>query len=229
MATLKDNLSGYRDRVRRWLREVDPDLSFWSDTFLTQQINTAYRRRCAQLVMAHEGYFTNVAIRDLEANKARYAWPNGFERLLKLELVRTDGTTVPLERDERHFRVNFKPTSGRDSYLATYRPISGGFVLEPGPSETVTEGLRMEYHGLPAQLEVNGDSWHTDFPRSFDELIILDVVVAAFDSEGLVENGTARTVLRQRQDYEWDWERYVDNRHISTNKINPFVPHYGDA
>jgi hypothetical protein len=231
MGILDDNLSGYRDRVRRWLHELTADKSFWSDSFIDQQINASYRRRSGQLVMAHEGFFTNTATRDLVDAQERYAWPPGFERLLKMEIIRVDGTRVPIERNERHYSVNFVNAggTGQDSYLPNYRPIGGGFVLEPPPGETVEDGVRIEFHGLPAALIADGDSWHPDFPRSFDEIVILDTTVACLDSENLMESGAVRSVLRMRSDWEFDWERYVDSRMISTNKIFPFAPHYGDA
>lgn len=231
MGILDDNLSGYRDRVRRWLHELAADKSFWSDSFIDQQINVSYRRRSGQLVMAHEGFFTNTATRDLVSGQERYAWPPGFERLLKMEIIRVDGTRVPIERDERHYRVNYAETGGgnQDSYLPTYRPIGGGVVLEPPPQQTVTDGLRIEFHGLPAAIVANGDSFHPDFPRSFDEIVILDSVVACLDSENLMETGAVRSVLRMRMDWEFDFERYIDSRMISTNKIHPFAPHYSDS
>lgn len=230
MATINDNLGGLRDRVRRWLRELSPGNSFWSNTFVDQQINVNYRRRCADLVMAYEGYFINVATRDLVEGQGRYAWPPGYERTTKLELVRTDGTTVPLERQERHYSVKFADVNNsQDSYVPTWRPIGGGFTLEPSPGENVVDGLRMEYHGLPTQMQADGDSMHADFPRSLDELVVLDSVVACMDSEGLMETGAMKTVSRNRAEWEITWARYIDGRIVSTNKIQPFVPHYSDA
>jgi hypothetical protein len=229
MAIINDNLAGLRDRTRRWLHEVDSSSSFWSNTFIDQQVNVSYRRRSAQLVMAYEGFFTNTATRNLVADQGRYAWPPGFERLTKLEIVRSDGTTVPIERDERHYRVKFPATNNQDSYLPTYRPISGGFVLEPAPQDAVTDGIRLEYSGLPTLMQVDGDSLHVDFPRSFDEIVVLDAAIACADSENLLETGAVRAMLRMRSDWELDWERYIDGRMTSINKIHPFVPHYGDA
>ena len=227
---IADNLGGLRDRVRRWLRELAPGNSFWSDKFIDQQINVSYRRRSSNLVMAHEGYFTNIASRDLVEDQDRYAWPPGFERLLKMEIIRTDGTRVPIERQERHYSVVFKEVNNtQDSYVPTYRPIGGGFTLEPAPGDGVEDGLRIEYYGLPGRLQNDGDSLHVDFPRSFDELIVLDTVVACMDSENLMETGAMRTVLRQRSEWEMDWERFIDGRMISTNKVHPFNPHYADA
>lgn len=230
MATIDDNLAGLRNRVRRWLRELSPGNSFWTDTFIDQQINVSYRRRCADLVMAHEGYFTNVATRNITADTERYAWPPGFERLLKMELIRSDNTRVPLERYERHYSVNFdEVNTSQDSYIPTYRPIGGGFVLEPTPSTTVTNGLRIEYYGLPTLMQADGDSMHADFPRTCDELVVLDAVIACMDSENLIETGAMRTALRQRADWEVDWERYIDGRIVCRNLIIPFAPHYPDA
>lgn len=230
MAVIDDNLAGLRDRTRRWLHELAPGNSFWSNSFIDQQINVAYRRRCAQLVMAFEGFFVNVATRDLIADNARYSWPPGFERLQKMEIVRSDGATVPLERRERHYAALPAEIGGlQDAYLPAYRPIGGGFVLEPRPGETTVNGLRIEYHGLPTLMQNDGDSMHSDFPRSMDEIIVLDTVIACMDSENLMETGTMRTVLRQRSDWEFDFARYIDNRMISTNKITPFAPHYVDA
>lgn len=230
MATANsDTLAGYIIRIRQWLHEVSPTKSYYTDNLLKRLFNSNYRRRSAQLVMAHEGYFTMVATRDLVADQAKYAWPPGHERNLKLELVRTDGTTVPIEPFERHYSRNFPASTGGDDYMPTWRPISGGFVLEPTPNESVTGGLRIEYHGLPALLTDDDDSIHTDFPRTFDELLILDTVVAALDSEGLAETGMTKTVLRQRQEFEWDFLRYIDQRVVRIQKVDPFIPHYGDA
>lgn len=230
MAVIDDNLAGVRDRVRRWLHEVNSDTSFWSNTFIDQMINVSYRRRCGQLVMAFEGYFTNVATRDLVASQERYAWPPGFERCLKVEVVRTDGTTLPIERFERHYAAkNPNASAGVDSYTPTWRSISGGIILEPAPGEAITNGLRIEYFGLPALLQNNNDSFHVDFPRTMDELVVLDGVVACMDSENLLETGAIRTAQRMRAEWEQDFARYIDNRLLGTNKIIPFNPHYTDA
>lgn len=226
---LTDNLSGYRARVRRWVREPDASKSFWTDTFIDEMINVAYRRRSAQCVMAFEGFFINVATNDLEAEQERYPWPNGFERCTKMEIVRTDGRTVPIERQERHFAAKSLPAYSQDSYLPNYRAISGGFVLEPAPNYAATDGIRIEYFGLPAELVANGDSWHVDYPRSLDELVIMDAAIACLDSEGLLETGATRTILRGRQEYEVDWATYIETRMISINRVTPFVPHYTDS
>lgn len=234
MAELTGTLSNYITRVRRYLMETDSSTSFWTDAFLKQLFNTSYRRRCAQLHMAFEGFFVNVATRDIVANQARYAWPPGFQRENKLEIVRSDGTTLPLERQERHYSANQGTNSaaGGDLYNPSWRPIGSGFVLEPTPTTAVTGGLRIEYLGIPAELSADGDNLHPDFPVIFDELIVLDTACAAFDAEGIQEApgaGMSRSLSRLRAEMELDWERWIDGRITASQAITPFHGHYEDA
>ncbi|MDY6957685.1 MAG: hypothetical protein SVK08_00875 [Halobacteriota archaeon] len=172
-----------------------------------------------------------VAIRDIEAGKSTYGFPDGVQRLQKVELVRSDGRTVPLERHERHDEVNMNNSTvgSGDQYRPNYRPIGNGIVLEPEPAETVTNGLRIEYAGLPATLSGDGDRLNPQFPEILDELVVLDTVVAAFQAEGVHEQGPVAAIYRLREEWEWDWERFIDQRVISRDKIDPFVPHYSDA
>jgi hypothetical protein len=196
---------------------------------MKQIFNDHYRLRCSQLIMAFEGYFTEIATRSLVEDQARYAWPAGFERLLKMELVRTDDSTSIIQRYERHIGKNYAPQSGGDVYQPTYRPIGSGFVLEPGPNEDVADGLRIEYCALPAELVVDGDTLHPDFPKTFVALLVYDTAVAALDSEHLLETGQASTIVRLRNDFEINWERYIDGRMVSLDSVTPFGGHYFDA
>jgi hypothetical protein len=226
---MADNFGGYVTRVRGILHEANSDASMWSDSFIKQMLNDNYRLRCTQLIMAFEGYFIEIAERNIVADQSRYAWPAGFERLIKLELNRTDGSTVPLARYERHDSRNYAPQAGGDSYHPNYRPIGSGFVLEPGPTEAVTNGLRIEYCALPAELIADDDVLHPDFPRTYVSLLIYDSAVAALDSEHLMENGQPTTIVRLRNEYELSFERYIDGRMVSLDSVTPFVGHYGDS
>lgn len=196
---------------------------------MSQLINQSYRRRSSQLIMAFEGWFVNVVERDLEANKDQYAFPEGFIRMQKLELVRSDGRQIPIQRFERH--DDFKPAQGEvgDQYLPNYRMLGNGFILEPGPLETVSDGLLMEYAGTPAELTADTDQLHPSFPEIFEELIVLDAVVYAMDSEGAMESGQLRSLLRQRAEWEADWDRFIDQRTVARQEIDPFIGHYHDA
>jgi hypothetical protein len=226
-----DNLGQFRTRVRNYLREQNSDTSFWKDSFLNQLFNAQYRRRCVQLIMTFEGFFIIVASADLTAEQSRYAFPSGFERLSKLELVRTDGRTVPLRRYERHEGANFSSddVGGGDQYTPTYRLLGNGFVLEPAPNESVTSGIQIEYNGLPALLSADGDQLHASFPEILDELLVLDTVVAAFQAEGAHESGPMAAIYMLRAEWQEDWLRFIDQRAVSRQEVDPFKPHYEDS
>lgn len=228
-AQLGRNVGQLIVRVRRYIRQPDASKSNWEDTFIRQILNSQYRLRCTELHLAHEGHFQNVAFRNLEASKARYEWPPGFTRLLKLELVRTDGRTSPLRRYERHYETLDPHGPETDVYYPTFRPLSGGFVLEPAPLTAVANGIRMEYNGIPAEITDDGDTLHADFPEIFDELIILDTVVGLMHAEQLQEAGLQRTFQTWRQEWQFKWERYIDSRITALQGIVPFSPHYRDS
>lgn len=230
MAQSNETFAGYIQRIRRMIHEVNATNSFHTDDLLKELFNDQYRMRSSELAVAFEGYFTDVAVTDIVADQARYAWPPGFERLSKLERVREDGSTVPIQRFERHEHTNHASNSaGGDHYNPEYRPLGSGFVLEPTPSESVTDGLRIEYYGLPARLTADGDTLHADFPLTFASLLVYDTVVAALDTELMQENGVVKTILRLRSEFEFRWERYIDGRMTSLNNIVPFVGHYSDS
>ena len=229
MAQLTGTLANFIVRIRRYVGEETAADSFWSDDLIKQVFNSCYRKRCADLIMAYEGYFTVVATRDTVANQERYAWPTGFERLFKLELVRDDGRTVPIQRAERHYGYKAAPSGSGDSYLPSYRSVGSGFVLEPAPLEAKAGQIRMEYCITPTELTANDDQLHSDFPTMMDEILVLDTAVAMFDQEQSQEEGRVRSILRLRAEWELTWERFIDNRMISSNSVTPFNTHYRNA
>ena len=227
---LTDNLSTYIARIRRWLRQPDSSKSTWTDEFLKDQLNVNYRIRCAQIIRAHEGHFVNTATRDLTANVSTYPWPAGMERCNRIELIRSDGTQDPIQKYNRHFERTYDAQQGGDQYFANWRPISSGFKLEPPPLQNVTGGLLIEYVGVPPELEANEDAWHADFPRIYDELIIIDTALDALDSQGLLETGIPKTILNKKKELTVGFIEYINNKFpTSIDAIVPLPGHYQDA
>lgn len=193
--------------------------------------NAAYRRRCSQLIMAYEGWFTQVAMRDLVQGQSTYGNPSGLLRYLKVQLVRSDGRLVPLRREERHEGIVIPDSSvpTGDHYLPTYRPYSNGFILEPTPNETVTNGIRLEYSCVPVFLNADADQLHPSFPEIFDELVVLDTVCAAYQAEGAHEVGPQAAIDRMRAEWEMDYERFIEQRSVARDRIDPFIPFDPDS
>lgn len=229
---MSDTLTNFKTRIRRYLREPDPTNSFWTDDFLVDMFNLSYHRRCAQLIMSYEGYFTIVGTRSIVANKARYALPSGASRILKLERVMTNGTTCPMRRWERHEEANPAASTtsmSGDDYLPTFRPMANGFILEPTPIENVTNGLRIEFSGLPDKLSGDSDQTHPSFPEIFENLLILDTCVTALDAEGAQETGRMLALMRNRSEIEEDFRRYIESRVTLGTETEPYVGPYWDS
>lgn len=223
-------LSQLNTRVRRWIHQTTPATSMFDENIVTNLINSAYRKRWQELDAAQEGKFVQVAELAIVADQARYSWPENFLRLMKLEYVTTDGTYIPLVRDERHSASLNPDTSfpyGSDNPY-TYRPLSGGFVLEPTP-QTATGDLRLEYVATPSLLEAPGDAMHDDFPQIFDELVVLDAVVALLASQGQLEDGHAKASYVERESWAKEWRRYINRLITARNDIEPWSGWYLDA
>jgi len=226
---MADNLGQFKTRVRRYLRETNASSSFWSDDFLRQMFNSHYRRRCSQLISAYEGWFKLIATRDLTADKSLYGLPAGCIRVEKLSLVRSDGRIDPLTRHERHDESVVPASTTGDGYYPTYRPISNGFILEPTPSETVSDGLRIEYAGTPTYLTDDSDFLHPSFPEIHDELLVLDTVLSALEAERIHEIGAPMAIRGMRDDWNFDWDRFIEQRFIARDNIDPAVGPWEDA
>jgi hypothetical protein len=119
-------------RTRRYLRELNPNTSWWSEVFLLDMLNASYRLRNSQLIMADEGYYSFRAYTPVISNRAFYDWPNGFNRMLRLDLeVTATGASVPIQRWARRFDATESSMHLTSIFLPTYRPVGGGFIIEP--------------------------------------------------------------------------------------------------
>ena len=226
---MADNLLQFRQRIRRYLVELNKETSFWTDTFLNQLFNASYRRRSAQLIRAYEGWFVQTAYRDIEEDKSTYGFPDGVQRLQRVEILRSNGDLVPLERYERFAETNPGESSAvGDQYYPTYRPFANGLILEPTPTEDITNGLRIEYAGLPTKLSGDSDVLHPSFPEIYDELLVLDTVIIAMAAEGIHEVGPVSAIIQLRNEYEMDFIAFTDQRTIARDFVDPFIPWYED-
>lgn len=221
------SLSTLNTRVRRWVHQPTASTSMFTDNLLTNVINAAYMKRWQDLDTAHEGRFVRWYEEDIQTGVYEYQWPKNHLRTMRMEYVASDGTRTPIQREERH-AASLQPDS---SYLYdgpyTYRPVSRGYVLEPTPQDG-TGRIRIEFVAMPSYLVNDADEISADFPEIFGELIVLDAAVALLDSEGQLEDGSARAALRQRKEWEDDWKKYIKRLVVARDKIEPWNPHYED-
>lgn len=225
---MAETLSSLRTRTRRWLHEPVAAESFFSDNLIDNLINAAYRRRCAQIIMASEGSFVQTVSVNIKANEAFYNWPSGLTRVKRVDYVTTDGTEIPIPRFERHTQPINPNNYFSSESVFTFRPKANGIVLEPTPSEDVTNGLKFEYTGTPPELTADTSPISAEFPDIYTELIVLDVVVYLLDTEGNLEEGNVRASQRARAELEIDFNRWVETKIIKAQAIQPGEHHYSD-
>ena len=200
----------------------------FDDNLVTNVLNSSYMKRWTQLDTAHEGRFVQWYSTQLESNVDEYSWPRDMLRVMKVEYVSEDGTKTPLRRNERHYGNINPDTSFPDAAPYTYKPVKGGYLLEPRP-QSGAGSIRVEFVKMPDSLANDADEIDADFPEIFGELIVLDAVVALIDSEGQLEDGSAKAVLRQREEWDREWRRYINRLVTSANEIVQWNPHYDNA
>jgi len=177
------------------------------------------------------GYkFDKLYLNEKPDNTGFYPWPTGFERMTRIELETSESRRIPIQRDERAAR-SFSPLdTGFTSNFPSYRPIGGGFVLEPPLAVSANiSNIIVGYVGTPPMLVNDNEKLGGDFPVSFDELLVLDTALAAMDSEALLEGGAVRSILRTRMEWQDDYERYIDGRISALRRIDLADSFYEDA
>jgi hypothetical protein len=177
------------------------------------------------------GYkFDKLYFEEKPNNLGYYPWPTGFERMSRLELETVEGRRIPLSRDERAARSFSTQDNGFSSQMPTYRPVQGGFVLEPPlNSASSIQNVIVGYVGTPPLLVNDNERLGSDFPVSYDELLVLDTALAAMDSESLLEGGAIKSILRTRMEWQDDYERYIDGRISALRRIELADSYYEDA
>ncbi len=170
-----------------------------------------------------------LTVQEKPTNISYYPWPPGFERMIRMELETTDSRRIPLSRDQRAVRSVSMNSSGFVGNMSTYRPVSGGFVLEPPLNDSASiANIIIGYVGTPPLLVGDNDKLSSDFPVSFDELLVLDTAMAAMDDESMLEGGQLKSIVRLRAEYDEDWLRYIDNRITSLRRIEMAETYYED-
>lgn len=160
-----------------------------------------------------DGYFEDSTYLDLVAGVPTISLTSldpVFYHIRLLSRVLSDGSTIPLVRDEaRNIISSIRGASG-DSYLPTYRQRSTNIVLNPPPasSETggSTAGLKLDYYYIPDFPTFNSsDSFEFDsnFPTIYEPLIELHSTIAALEAkDGMGGVSDINTFRNRKQELE---------------------------
>lgn len=215
-----------RDVIRRRLRETNATFSYWSNTDLLDYANFSLDMRSMELDDAHEGWTADALRTDLVADQREYTAAEGQGRVLRVSLVRNVGgeeVRLQLDREEHHVTDIYSKSNisiGEWGYRPTYRLLGELILLEPAPSEDVTQGLEIEITNAPLFFSVDSSKLDLRFPVQLEELMILDVTEMALAVEAqqgnLPDPNSITRIQRLRREYEAKWMDWIAVRAAST-------------
>lgn len=221
MARTRRAWSTIRDTdIRPILRETTAATSYWGDPELLLYANLSIDRRAIEMMDKGEGFFVDRHRADLVANQAEYLLPEGYDRIKRVLIQRTEGNSVleyPLVRDEKLGTAVHHSSSGINSegYCPTYRLQGDLIYLEPRPTFSRTNGLVFEMQNAPTRLTGDASELDADFPALMETMLVLDVVELAWaveDSQGNVAPEARGRMAYVHRAYEKHWERLIRAR-----------------
>lgn len=214
MARSRRQWSVLKAVIRRKLRETIAAKSYWTDTELLDYWNEGLELRTMQLDLQHEGWCTDVVKTDLVANQREYSWPEGAGKLRKVFLIRTTGSLVErfrLRRDEKiddeYILSAINARVGASGYIPTYRMVGELIVLEPTPTESVTQGLELEMDNASIYFDEDTDKLDLRFPVQLENLLIYDTCEQALAVEAAQGNLPNPESLTRMQRWHGKYEQ----------------------
>ena len=170
------NLGELRTRTRRILDEISE--AFWLDLELDDYINTAYKHYYQQLInVGYHRLLSAPTLLTITSGTETVALPSDFFKDRLLERV-IDTRTIPLHRKDRYETSNIISGASSSYYLPNYTFRGSNIVLEPTPSATFTNGLKLHYYPIADDLSLDADEpvagfisdWHRMLPWKAAEM-----------------------------------------------------------
>lgn len=192
MARARRDWDAIRPEIYALLRE-DEATAYWTAPLILQLFNQCLDLRTMQLGQQHEGWITETKSINIVANTAEYAIGEDSDRLKRALIVTSAGSgtyEAPLVRDEKWSKGVFNASGsvGDGSHAYTARLKEDKLILEPTPTENLTNGLKLEYESLPDRISAGDDMLPLRYPLALETLLIYDTACAALEVEDAVDN-----------------------------------------
>ena len=160
-------------------QSVSDDAKTVTNTEVKANLNLGYNKAVNAVVAANEDYYIRESKADLVASQQSYSLPDDAKKLVRLNVAYA--TTSPMEYYKAtKLDIHSWPEPTSNVYSTTdcvYAVISDGFLLNPTPSDAITDGLQLFY------IEDIGDMTNTSdtpsLPRGFHHLPIMYAVAKA--------------------------------------------------
>lgn len=181
------NLSTIRTLARNRLDEETA--VFWTDPSLNGWINEGYYYYWKWLIKAsYPGALARTTL-NVVADTPTIALPSDFHKV-RLAEKWIDPVWVPMnyvERFEDFTDTTSQAWTGDERHR--FCILGQNLLLDPIPSDSVTDGIRLTYYFIPSRMVNDVDSPNAGFSDFFHELLVLYCVKAAKGKEEGVSGG----------------------------------------
>lgn len=171
--TLANLITHCRDRF-----EIDDGVI--TDSTLTDWINGSYFGLYNILVDANPHWFATYADQNIVAGTGEYALPTDFWRALRIDVIDTNNMLVTLKRYEFGEENAYLTFTVQERGVTRYIIQGGNVRLNPKPTWSEPNGLRVWYAPAPAALTTGVTPVSMDAVSGWDEWVVLDVGIKWF-------------------------------------------------
>lgn len=217
--------------IYRNLREAEAEAPTFEPELLLDLWNESKDLREMEMCDQHEGFFvrrftTDIVIPSAD-QPAQYDIPEDAGRVKRVLRIFEDGSERALIRDEKYSEtVERSATGSGDGYTPTFRLMGNRIVLEPPPTFAQAAGLAIEMEQATERFADDSSVLDDDWPVYAESLLILDTVIAAFDTEETQEGADPQVISgfrRRRNAYEARWWQFCAERTRGRTFATPFV------
>lgn len=171
------------------------------------------------LFSQQEGYGVETYQQDLTADQDNYELPEESAKIKRVFVKDSTSSNKRVIQQDRQYLGEYVTTSSGESTSFTYRLKDNHLFLYPPPSETVTNGLIIEFEVATARIANDSDKLPDSWPPFSETLLILDTAIALLESDATAEGDLGASQItwleRRRLKYEAQWDEYTATRTTS--------------
>lgn len=207
--------------VRRMLRETVVAESFWTAADILDAMNRCIDFRMLEMAEEGENWFVSQYVTNIVANQREYELPSNGGRPRRIALRYTSGSQVAeldLWRNERIGEDYHSASGSIGTWLGgrpTARLLENLLLLEPPPTQAVTQGLLIEIEVAPPRLALTTDTIPDPFPDLFETLLIFDTwdeLIGVEDAQGNTNPEQMGRLQKKHRKVERAWQNYISVR-----------------
>lgn len=203
------------------LRYLDDDgESFWDTTEINSYINSAYEYYYSLAVDEnYSGLLSTPASLSIVSGTETVALPVDFFKTKMLERV-FPTKTVAMYYCDRLDGANLLTSTDQSYYLPSWKIVGANIVLEPTPSASYANGLKLSYWPIPTLMAADIDTPATGFRAPWHRML---PVRAAMMAKGGREENDISQLERILSPMEINFMNNLESITASRKFVEPFM------